>query len=115
MKAEKVYTRKRISVKTQALWAEDRLLPRGLTLQNAYKELKTGSKNTVVVVRNSTAYPHTLKKTPVAWVVALTVVPEPPMMINMPEVVADPHRLQAPKLIVRQKQGRLFEEFDPSG
>ena len=65
MKAEKVYTRKRINVMTQALKAEDESLPQGLTLLNAYME--TGSKNAVVVVRNSTAYPQTLrKKTPVA-------------------------------------------------
>ena len=67
MKAEKVYTGEKISVMTQALRAEDGLLPQGLTVQNTYRELKTGSKNAVVVVRNSTAYPQTLKKkTPVA-------------------------------------------------
>ena len=67
MKAEKVYTRERINVMTQALPAKDRLLHQGLTIQNAYMELRTGSKNAVVVVRNSTGYPQTLeKKTPVA-------------------------------------------------
>ena len=67
VKAEEVYTRERISVMTQALRAKDGSLPQGLTMQNAYMELKTGSKNTVVVVRNSTAYPQSLKKkTPVA-------------------------------------------------
>ena len=62
MEAEKVYTKERINVMTQALQAEDRLLPQGLTMQNVYTELKTSSKNAVVVVRNITAYPHTLKK-----------------------------------------------------
>ena len=34
-------------------------------VQNAYMELHSGSKNVAVVVRNSTAYPQTLrKKTP---------------------------------------------------
>ena len=55
MKAEKVYTGERINVEIQALQAEDGLLPQGLTMQNAYMELKTGSKSAVVVVRNSTA------------------------------------------------------------
>ena len=58
MKVEKVYTRERINVMTQALQAVDGWLPQGLTVQNAYMELKTGCKNTVVVVRNSTAYPQ---------------------------------------------------------
>ena len=62
MKAEKACTGGRINVMTQALWVEDRSLPQGLTMQNAYTELRTGSKNAVVVVRNSTAYPKSLKK-----------------------------------------------------
>ena len=95
---------------TQALQAKDGLLPQGLTMQNAYTELKTGSKNAVVVVRNSTAYPQTLqKKTAVAQAVAATMVPELPVMINLP------HSLQAPNLTIRQRQGRLFEELDLSG
>ena len=66
IKAEKVYTGERISVMTQVLQAEDGSLPQGLTMQNAYTELKTGSKNAAVVVRNSTAYPQAIKKkTPV--------------------------------------------------
>ena len=52
---------------TQAQQFEDGFLPQCLTAQNAYMELRTGSKNAVVVVRNSMAYPQTLKKkTPVA-------------------------------------------------
>ena len=116
MKAEKFHTEERINVMTQALWAEDRLLPQGLTIQNAYIELKTGIKNAVVVVRNSTAYPQTLKKkTPVASVVAATMVPKLPVTINLLEGVAEPHSLQAPKLTIRQRQGRVFEELDLHG
>ena len=62
LKAEKAYLRGRINVMTQALQVEDGSLPQGLTMQNAYMELRTGSKNAIVVVRNSTAYPQTLKK-----------------------------------------------------
>ena len=41
---------------TQALCtATDGSLPQGLTVQNAYMELCSGSKNVTVVVRNSTA------------------------------------------------------------
>ena len=85
MKAEKVYTRERINVMTQALQAEDRSLPQGLTIQNVYMELKTGSKIAILVVRNSTAYPQTLKKkTLVSRVVTATMVPELLAMINLP-------------------------------
>ena len=67
MKTEKAYLGGRINVITQALRLEDGSLPHRLTMQNAYRELRTGSKNAIVVVRNSTAYPQTLKKkTPVA-------------------------------------------------
>ena len=116
IKAEKVYTGKRISVMIQALWAKDVLLPQGLTMQNAYTELRTGSKDTVVVVRDSAAYPQTLqKKTPVAQAVVATAVPEPTVMIDLPKGVAEPHSLQVPKLTIMQRQGRLFEDLDLSG
>ena len=49
-----------INVMTQALLTKDGSLPQGLTIQNAYTELRKGSKNAVVVIRNSTAYPQTL-------------------------------------------------------
>ena len=116
MKVEKAYTRERINVMTLALWVKDGSLPQGLTMQNAYMELRTGSKNTVVVVRNSTAYPQTLKKkTPVAWAVAATMVPEPLATTNLPEGVEELHSPQTPELTVRQRQEKLFEELDLSG
>ena len=60
------HTGEGINVMTQALHSEDRSLPQGLTVQNAYTELHRGSKKVTVVVRNSMAYPQTLKKkTPV--------------------------------------------------
>ena len=58
---------------TQALYAEDGSLPQVLTVQNAYMELHSGSRNVTVVVRNSMAYPQILrKKTPVVRAVAVT-------------------------------------------
>ena len=63
----------------QALLTKDGSLPQGFPFQNAYTESRKGSKNTVMVVRNSMTYPQTLKKkTPVARAVAATVVPELP-------------------------------------
>ena len=77
MKVEKAYMRALINVMTQALQTKDSSLLQGLTVQNVYTELRKGSKNAVVVIRNSMAYPQTLKKkTSVARAVATTVVPE---------------------------------------
>ena len=56
------YTGKKINVITQALHADDGSLPQGLRVLNAYTGLYSGSKNVAVVVRNSTAYPETLRK-----------------------------------------------------
>ena len=76
-KAGKAHTRKRIHVMTQALCTEDGSLPQGLMVQNAYTELRKGSKNVMVMVRNSIAYPQTLKKkTSVVRAVMVTWVPE---------------------------------------
>ena len=36
-------------------------------------------------------------------------------MINLLEGVAEPHSPQAPKLTIRQRQGRLFEELNLNG
>ena len=69
-----------INVMIQALHIEDGSLPQGLMVQNAYTELCSGSKNVVVVVRYSTAYPQTLrKKTRVARAVMVTWIPELPV------------------------------------
>ena len=85
-------------------------------MQNAYTELRKGSKNAVVVVRNSMAYPQTLKKkTPVAREVAATAVPKLPAEAKLPEGVDKPQDPHTPKLTIRQRQGKLFEELDLSG
>ena len=55
------HTGEGINVMTQALHAEDGSLPLVLTVQNAYTELHNGSRNVTVVVRNSMAYPQTLR------------------------------------------------------
>ena len=85
-------------------------------MQNVYTELRTGSKNAIVVVRNSIAYPQTLKKkTSVAQAVAATAISEPPTMTQFLEGEEEPHTPQLPRLTVRQRQGKLLEELDLSG
>ena len=63
VKTETVQTGMGLNVMTQALHAKDGSLSQGLTIQNTYTELCSGSKDVAVVVRNSMAYPQTLKKT----------------------------------------------------
>ena len=60
VKVEKAYTGECINIMTQVLWTKHSSLLQGPTIQNAYTELRRGSKNAVVVVRNSMAYPQTL-------------------------------------------------------
>ena len=100
----------------QALCLEDGSLTQGLMVQNAYTELCSGSKNVAVVVRNSTAYPLTLrKKTPVAKAVTVTWVPEPPVQTSLTKVSEGDHGHQMPRLTVKQRQEKLFEKLDLSG
>ena len=115
VKVGKAYTRGCINIMVQALWTKEGSLLQGLTVQNTYTELRQGSKKAVVVVRNSMAYPQTLqKKTPVARAVTVLPVPEPPMEAQLQEgdKPQDPH---TPKLTVRQRHGKLFDELDLSG
>ena len=64
VKAGKAYTRGCINIMVQALQTEDSSLPKGLTVQNMYTELRQGSKKAVMVVRNSMAYLQTLQRRP---------------------------------------------------
>ena len=92
---------------TQDLCAEDSPLLQGLTVQNAYTELRKGSKNVVMVVRNSMAYPQILrKKTPVVRAVEVTWVPEPLIQIGSTGVMGEVEgNSQAmPKLTMKERQ-----------
>ena len=100
----------------QALWTYDGTLPPGLTIQNTYTKLKKGSKKAVVVIWNNTAYPQTLwKKTPVARAVAASPVPETPKSKGLQEGTNESPNFHTPKLTVRQRHGKLFDELDLSG
>ena len=116
VKAGTAHTGERIDVMTQALCIKDSSLLQGQTVQNAYTELRKGSKNVIVVVRNSMAYPQTLrKKTPVVRAVVVTWVPEPPVQTGLIGVLEEDHGHHTPRLTVKQRQEKLFEELDLSG
>ena len=94
----------------------DGSLLQGLTVQNTYTELRQGSKRAVMVGRNSMAYLQTLqKKTPVTRAVAVLPVPEPPNVAQLQEEGDQPQDPHTPKLTVRQRHGKLFNEMDLSG
>ena len=66
------------------------------------------------MVWNNTAYPQTLrKKTPMARAISVLPVPEPPKSLQV-EDDASPD-LHTPKLMIRQRCGKLFDELDLSG
>ena len=98
VKTGTAYTGEGINVMTQTLCAEDGFLPQGLTVQNTYTELCSGSKNIAVIGRNSMAYPKNLrKKTSVSRAVAVTQVSEQPMQTRVMEELDEAQGLQMPK------------------
>ena len=100
VRAERAHTLGCMNVMTQALWAGDGSLPQGLTVQNMYTELRQGSKNAVMVVRNSMAYLQTLcKKTPVARAVVGNPVLGLPMESQLQEGETSPRILTPPNLL----------------
>ena len=99
----------------QALQTQDGSLLQGLTVQNTYTELRQGRKKAVMVVRNNTAYLQTLqKKTPVARVVAALPVPKPLEVEQLLEGADESCDSHTPRLTVRQRHGKLFDELDLS-
>ena len=116
IKTVKAYSGECINFMVQALHTWDGTLPLGLTVQNTYTELRKGSKKAVVVVQNNTAYPQTLqKKTPMARVVPALLVPEPPKSKSLQDRNDMHPDFQTPKLTVRQRHGKLFDELYLSG
>ena len=109
----KAYAGEHINVMIQALQTQDGSLLQGLAVQSIYTELRKGSKKAVMVVWNNTAYPQTLwKKTAVARVVAALPVPKPPEGERSEEKAGESHNFHTPRLTVRQRQGKLFDELD---
>ena len=116
MKTMKAYLGKCTNIMVQTLHAQDGTLLPGLTVQNTYTELRKGGRKAVVVVQNNTTYPQTLqKKTPMARAVSTLPVPKPaePESLHVEDDTCPD--LPAPKLMVRQRHGKLFDELDLSG
>ena len=116
IKTVKAYLGECINVIVQALCTQDGTLLLGLTVQNTYTKLRKGSKKADIVVQNNTAYLQTLwKKTPMARAVPTLPVPEPPESESLQDRNDMHPNLQTPKLMVRQRHGKWFDELDLSG
>ena len=115
VKAGRAYMGEYINIMVQALWTQDGSLLQGLTVQNTYTKLRKGDKKAVVVVRNNTAYLQTLqKKTLVARVVAALPVLESPEGEQLLKGTDESHDSHTPRLTVRQRHGKLFDDLDLS-
>ena len=116
VKAGRTYMEECINIMVQALWTEDGSLLQGFTVQNMYTELRQSSEKAVVVVRNNTAYLQTLqKKTLVARVVATLPEVESPEEEELLEGADESCDSHTPRLTVRQRHCKLFDELDLSG
>ena len=116
VKTTKAYLGERLNIMVQALYVHNGTLLPGLTVQNTYTELRKGSKKTVVVVWNNTAYPQTLrKKTPVVRAISVLPVPETPKPESLHVEDDTCSDLHTPKLTIRQRHGKLYDELDLSG
>ena len=116
IKTTKAYLGECLNIMVQALYAQDGTLPQGFTVQNTYTELRKGSKKAVVVVQNNTAYPQTLrKKTPMARAISVLPVPELPEPESLQVEDDTCSDLHTPKLTIRQRCSKLFDELDLSG
>ena len=114
VKTGRAYVGECINVMVQALQTQAGSLPQGLTVHNTYTKLRKGSKKAIVVVWNNTAYLQTLwKKTPVAR--ALAALPEPPEGKQLQEEADKSLDSHTPRLMGRQRHGKLFEELHLSG
>ena len=101
---------------THDLHAEEGSLPQGLMVQNAYTEMHNGSKNIAVIVRNSMAYPQTLKKNIlVARVVAANQVSELQMWPGMIDALDEAQGIQMQKLTTEQRKKKLFKKLELRG
>ena len=116
VKTVKVYLGECNNIMVQALHTQDGTLLLDLTVQNTCTELRKGGKKEVLMVWNNTTYSQTLwKKIPVARTVPTLPVPEPPESKSLQDKDDTHPNLQTPKLMVRQRHGKLFDELDLRG
>ena len=102
---------------TQVLQTKDGSLPQALTIQNTYTKLRKGSKNTVIVVRNSMGPPpNSQKEKPGGTRVVATTVGARAAGRDQSDWRGRPALKHSHTyMTVRQRPRMLFEELDLSG
>ena len=109
----------KLHVMTQATYLEDRAnLPNGVYVVKTYTELRDGSRNVSVVLRNLTGKPvHLVAGRPVAWVVAantiLDAAPSPEFLKKLDEL--EPNWSSPKKLTIEERQKLLLELLRKDG
>ena len=109
----------KLHVMTQATYPEDGAnLPNGLYVVKTYTELRDGSRNVSVVLRNLTGKPvHLAAGRPVARVVTVNAIqdatPSPEFLRKLDEL--EPNRNQPKKLTIEERQKLLLELLRKEG
>ena len=109
----------KLHVMTQATYQEDQAnLPNGVYVVKTYTELRDGSHNVSVVLRNLTGKPvHLAARRPVAWVVATNAIPDatpsPEFLRKLDEL--EPSWNPRKKLTIEERQKLLLELLRKEG
>ena len=103
--------RYKLYVMTHAPYLEDKSsLPNSVYVLKTYTELKDGSRNVSVVLRNLTS--RTIHLTPgrcVAWIAAANEVPEAVPSPELAKELAETQGKETPKLTIEERQKLLME------
>ena len=101
----------KLRVMTQTPYHEDEAnLPNGLYVCRTYTELKDGSQNLNLVVRNGTSHPITMSRGRIIGrVVAANLVPEAELSAGLLKEVNGEEEHSTPKLTTQERQKLLME------
>ena len=107
----------KLHVMTHAPYPEDKSsLPNGVYILKTYTELKDGSRNVSMVLRNLTS--KTIHLTPgrcVAWIAAANEVPKAVPSPELAKELAETQGKEAPKLTIKEQQKLLMELLRQDG
>ena len=101
----------KLHIMTHAPYPEDKSsLPNGVYVLKTYTELKDGSRNVSVVLRNLTSKTiHLVPGRCMAWIVMANEVPEAVPSPELAKELAETQGKEAPKLTIEERQKHLME------
>ena len=101
----------KLHVMTHAPYPEDKSsLPNGVDILKTYTELKDGSRNVSMVLRNLTSKTiHLIPSRYMARIAAANEVPEAVPSLELAKVLAETQGKEAPKLTIEERQKLLME------